>query len=456
MQIQNFTIMSNVIKLRKGLDLPLKGQAEKKVVTEIKPDVVAIKPTDFKGLTPKLTVKEGDSVKAGSPLFADKMHPDILFTSPVSGKVEKVIRGEKRKLLAVTVKADTEQKYENFKAGNPADLSAGQIKSLLLQSGLWASLIQRPYGIVANPDTTPKAVFVSGFNTAPNAADIEFTLGDQLEFIQAGIDAIAKVSGAKVHLSLCGKSFLEGCKNVEIHRFEGKHPAGNVGIQIHHISPIRKGETVWTVSPLMLAAIGKLLLNGKLDLSRLVALTGPDIPQNCYVKGIAGMKVKELGKLLWVWKADTRFVSGDALSGTSIGEDGFLGFRDDQFTFLLEGDYNEMFGWANPIRSKQFSASHAYFSWLCPRKRYKIDTNLHGGVRAFMFNTVYTDVLPMHIFPVHLCKACMAGDIDKMEKYGIYEVLPEDLATCEFVCPSKIEWQDAIRSGIDLMLKEMV
>lgn len=448
--------MSNIIKLRKGLTVPIKGTAEKKVVTEIKPDIVALKPTDFKGLVPKLLVKAGDTVKAGSPLFADKMHSDILFTSPVSGTVDKVVRGAKRKLLAVTVKADAEQKYEDFGAGKPADMSAEQIKSLLLRSGLWASIIQRPYGILANPDVCPKAVFVSGFNTAPNAADTEYVLEGQLEYVQAGIDAIKKVSGAPVHLSICGKSMFENCKNVELHRFEGKHPAGNVGIQIHHISPIRKGETVWTVSPLMLAAIGKLLLTGKLDLTRLVALTGPDIPQNCYVKGIAGMKVKELGKLLWVWKADTRFVSGDALSGTDIGEDGFLGFRDNQLSFILEGDYNEMFGWANPIRSKQFSASKAYLSWLCPKKQYKMDTNLHGGVRAFMFNTVYTDVLPMHIFPVHLCKACMAGDIDKMEKYGIYEVLPEDLATCEFVCPSKIDWQAAIESGIDLMLKEMV
>lgn len=448
--------MSNIIKLRKGLDLPLKGEAQKKVVMEITPDIVAMKPTDFKGLVPRLLVKEGDTVKAGSPLFADKMHPDILFTSPVGGTVHKVVRGDKRKLLAVLVKADAGQKAEDFGKCNPTETSAEQLKALLLKSGLWASIIQRPYGIVANPDIQPKAVFISGFNTAPLAPDYDYVLEGQLEYIQAGIDAIAKVSGAKVHLSICGSTMLEGCRNVELHRFEGKHPAGNVGVQIHHISPILKGETVWTVSPLMLAAMGKLLLTGKLDLTRLVAVTGYDVMQNGYVKGIAGMAVRDLGKMLWVEKSDTRFVSGDALAGTGIGPDGFLGFFDNQFTLILEGRYNEMFGWADPIRSKQFSASHAYLSWLCPKKKYKMDTNTHGGVRAFMFNTVYTDVLPMHIFPVHLCKACMAGDIDKMERYGIYEVLPEDLATCEFVCPSKIEWQDTISKGIDLMLKEMV
>lgn len=448
--------MSKTIKLKKGLNLPLKGEAQKKVIAEIKPGIVALKPTDFKGLVPRLLVKEGDIVKAGSPLFADKMHPDILFTSPVSGTVAQVVRGDKRKLLAVTVKADEEQKYEDFGKAKVADLSAEQVRSLLLRSGLWASIVQRPYGIVANPDVTPKAVFISGFNTAPNAADTEYVLDGQWDYVQAGIDAIAKVSGATVHLSICGESKMAECKNVQLHRFEGKHPAGNVGIQIHNIDPILKGETVWTVSPLMLAAIGKLLETGKLDLTRLVALTGPDLPGTGYIKGIAGMAVKDLGNLLWAWKKDTRFVSGDALGGTSIGEDGFLGFFDNQFTCLLEGDYNEMFGWANPIRSKQFSASRAYFSWLCPNKRYKMDTNVHGGVRAFMFNNVYSDVLPMHIFPVYLCKACMAGDIEKMEKYGIYEVLPEDLATCEFVCPSKIEWQAAIEDGINLMLKEMV
>lgn len=449
--------MSNNIKLRKGLDLPLKGAAEKTVLMEVTPDVVALKPTDFKGLVPRLLVKEGDSVKVGTPLFADKMCPEIQFTSPVSGTVQSVVRGEKRKLLAVTVKSDGKMDAEDFGAIKLESASADEIKTQLLKSGLWAGIIQRPYGIVAKPDATPKAIFISGFNTAPNAASTSFALQGQEKYLQAGVDALSRMAGVPVHVSLCAKcgknSPLAGLNGVSFHYFEGKHPAGNVGIQIHHISPIRKGETVWTVSPVMLAAIGKLIAEGKVDMTRVVAVTGPKAEKCGYVKATAGMAVSDIEALLS--KDNVRIISGDVLSGTNIGSEGFLGFYDNQISAIAEGDYYEMFGWMNPIRSKQFSASRSYFSWLCPRKKYNMDTNIHGGVRAFMFNNVYGDVLPMHIFPVYLCKACMASDIDKMEKYGIYEVLPEDLATCEFVCPSKIEWQSCIAEGIDLMLKEM-
>ncbi len=449
--------MSNIIKLKQGLDLPLEGAAEKKVLMEVKADTVALKPTDFKGLVPKLLVKEGDAVKAGSPLFADKMCPEILFTSPVSGTVQSVVRGEKRKLLAVTVKADSEQNYEDFGASSVDSLSAEQIKALLLKSGLWASLIQRPYGIVANPAITPKAVFVSGFTTSPCGASVCFTMKGETDNMQIGVDALAKMTGVKVHVSLSdkchGKSALEGLKNVEHHTFNLQHPSGNVGIQIHHISPIHKGENVWTISPVALAAIGKLISTGKLDLTRLVAVTGPKAAQPGYVKAIAGMPMSAIASL--VEAGNVRVISGDVLSGTNVGAEGYLGYFDTQVSLIEEGDYFEMFGWINPIRSKQFSASRSYFSWLCPKKKYAMDTNIHGGVRAFMFNNIYSDVLPMHLFPVYLAKACLAGDIDKMEQYGIYQVLPEDLALCEYVCPSKIDWQDIISKGIDLMLKEM-
>ena len=449
--------MSNTIKLKKGLNLPLKGEAEKKVLMEIKPDVIALKPTDFKGLVPKLLVKEGDTVKAGTPLFADKMCQDILFTSPVSGTVQNVVRGDKRKLLAVLVKADGNQVSEDFGENKLAEMSADQIKALLLKSGLWGSIIQRPYGIVAKPDAKPKAIFVSAFSTAPNAADVDFVTEADAAFIQTGISAIKKMTGVAVHLSFSADSYskspLHHMDDVIMHVFEGKHPAGNLGVQIHHISPILKGETVWTISPIALAAIGKLFATGKLDLTRLVAITGSEAKQCAYVKAIAGMSVKSIESLINT--ENVRIISGDVLSGENIGADGYLGFFDNQISVIKEGNYNEMFGWMNPIRSKQFSTSHAYFSWMCPGKKYDMDTNIHGGVRAFMFNNVYSDVLPMHIFPVYLCKACIAGDIDKMEKFGIYEVLPEDLATCEFVCPSKIDWQAIIAEGIDLMLKEM-
>lgn len=449
--------MSDTIKLKKGLDLPLKGKAEKEVVMEVVPDLVALKPTDFKGLVPRLTVKEGDPVKAGSPLFCDKSDQNILFTSPVSGTVQSIVRGDKRKLLAVVVKADPKPEYVDFGTLDLKSCSASDIRDLMLRSGLWAAMIQRPYGIVPRTDAAPKAVFVSAFNTAPNAADTEYTLAGREADIQKGINAISKMAGVPVHVgidaALGGKSIFASLKGVSLHAFQGRHPAGNVGVQIHHISPILKGETVWTVSPLFLAALGSLVSTGRLDLSRLVALTGDGAAKNAYVKTVPGMAVASIASL--VKEGKQRIISGNVLCGTAVGADGYFGFFDDQISVVAEGDYKEMLGWANPVRSKLFSNSRAYFSWLCPKKRYAMDTNVHGGVRAFMFNTLYSDVLPMHIFPVYLCKACMAQDIDKMERYGIYEVLPEDLATCEFVCPSKIEWQKVIGEGIDLMLKEM-
>ncbi len=450
--------MFETIKLKKGLNLPLKGQADKAVLMEVTPGLVALKPTDFKGLVPKLLVKEGDTVKAGSPLFADKMDQRILFTSPVSGKVQSIVRGEKRKLLAVVVKADAQQVYENFPEHDLEAMSGEQIKDLLMKTGLWASMIQRPYGIVPKADAKPKAIFISAFDTAPNAPDMQYVLGDCAADIQRGITALKKMTGVAVHLCLEAATYscnpLHRMDDVVLHVFEGPHPTGNVGVQIHHVSPIVKGETVWTISPVFLAAIGKLLSSGKLDLTRLVVVTGSCSNKSGYVRMLPGTCMSELTEVLGNTDG-VRVVSGNVLTGTAIGVDGYLGYFDNQISLLQEGDYREMFGWANPIRSKLYSYSKAYLSWLCPRKKYGMDTNVHGGVRAFMFNKVYSDVLPMYIFPVFLCKACMTKDIDAMEKYGIYEVLPEDLATCEFVCPSKVEWQKAIGEGIDLMLKEM-
>lgn len=447
--------MSKLIKLKKGLDLPLEGAPAKTVLAETHPELVALKPTDFKGLVPKLLVKEGDIVKVGTPLFADKTCQDILFTSPVAGAVQSVVRGEKRKLLAVVVKTSGVQESEEFAAND--NLSAEQIKALLLRSGLWASLIQRPYGVVANPAVTPKAIFVSGFTTSPCGASVCYTLKGQTEYLQAGVNALAKMTGAPIHVSLSdkchGKSALESLVNVEHHTFNLQHPTGNVGIQIHHICPIRKGETVWTVAPAYLAAIGKLVKDGVLDFSRLVAVGGPMAKTTGYVKTVPGACANVISE--YVAEGNVRIISGDVLSGENIGAEGYLGFHDTQFSLVEEGDYYEMFGWMNPLRCNLHSNSHAYLSSLLKKKKFAMDTNLHGGVRPFMFNNLYSDVLPMHLFPVYLAKACLAKDIDKMEQYGIYEVLPEDLALCEYVCPSKIEWQQIISDGIDLMLKEM-
>ena len=451
--------MSNNIDLKRGLDIPISGTAVQKTRKVIKPDVVAVKPTDFRGLMPRLLVREGDKVMAGSPVLADKKSPEILFASPVSGTVAEIVRGEKRKLLEVRIKADETQEYVDFGARKVSGLSADEIKDALLKSGLWPAFIQRPYGIIANPEIRPKAIFVSAFSTAPLAACAEYVFKDEMENIQTAVNAIAKLTDGGVHVSLNSENYsgtpFHKLENVTFHVFSGKHPAGNVGVQIHHISPILKGETVWTVSPLMLAAIGKLFNTGKYDLSRLVAVSGPEANDPCYVQGIAGMPMESIADFCKDGKSSVRFISGDVLTGKNVGGQGFLGFHDNQVTLIEEGNHYEMLGWAKPFRTSLFSFSHTYFSWLTPGKKYDMDTNLHGGPRAFVMSDVYGKVLPMDIYPVYLIKACLAGDIDKMEKFGIYEVLEEDLALCEYVCPSKIEIQSILSDGIDLMMKEM-
>ena len=447
--------MSKTIVLKKGLNLPITGCAEKRLSKTLVSEVVAVQPGDFKGLLPRLLVKEGDSVLAGSPVFSDKNNPDILITAPASGTVKAIVRGEKRKLLAVLIQTDAEQKYAAFDVKNPADADA--VKKALLASGLWPWLIQRPYGILANPALTPKGIFVSAFNSTPGAADADFAFETEIPAIQAGIDALAKI--AEVHVSFNAKTYansplakLQATK----HFFEGKCPAGNVGVQISHISPIKKDETVWTISLQGLAAVGKLFTKGRYDVRRMVAVSGPMAIQPAYVNALPGTPMTAL-KAFYSTNEDTvRVVSGDVLSGKTVGVEGYLGYFDNTVTLIKEGTEKEYFGWARPLRWNQYSTDHTYFSWLTPWRKYDMDTNLHGGPRAFvMSDEYYAKVLPMDIFPLYLIKACIAGDIEKMEQFGIYEVLPEDLAVCEFVDPSKNYIQDIIAKGIDLMLKEM-
>ena len=319
--------MSNNIYLKNGLDLPINGKAAQNTKKVIVPDVVAVKPTDFRGLVPKLLVREGDKVLAGTPVLADKMSQNILFASPVSGTVAEVVRGEKRKLLEVRIKADATQEYVDFGVKKVAEMTAEQVKEALLAAGLWPALTQRPYGIIANPETKPKAIFVSAFTTAPLAANPEFALGADLDNIQTAINALSKLTDGGVHLSLNSDNFsgspFHKLENVIMHTFTGKHPAGNVGVQIHHISPIRKGETVWTVSLLILAAIGKLFNTGRYDVRRKIAVTGPKAIEPAYVEGYPGISIKDI-KDFYNESDNLRFVSGDVLTGTNIGAEGFL------------------------------------------------------------------------------------------------------------------------------------
>ena len=450
--------MSKDFVLKKGLDIPVEGEAELRVSKTTAPGIVAVEPTVFKGFLPRLLVKEGDPVLCGSPVMADKKNPDILLASPVSGTVREIVRGEKRKLLCVLVESDGKRQCVDFGVREASGLDDAQVRDALLRSGLWPWLVQRPYGIVADPAVRPRDIFISAFSTAPLAADAAFCFGKDAAAAQAGVDALSKLTDGKVHVSIPADGpespfpSLTGC---ELHRFSGKHPAGNVGVQISHIAPIRKGDTVWTVSPAGLVAIGKLFTTGRYDVARKVAVTGPMAFAPAYIEAVPGMPMREIASFCGNSEG-LRVVSGDILSGRTVGREGYLGFFDNQITLVREGTDQELLGWIRPLRFNQFSADRSYFSWLLPKKKYAMDTNLHGGPRAFLMNDgYYARVLPMDIYPVFLAKACLAGEIEKMERFGIYEVLPEDLATCEFVDPSKNNIQDMIEKGIDLMLKEM-
>ena len=452
--------MSKTIVLKKGLNIPVSGEAALRVSKTIAPGIVAVCPTDFKGFLPRLLVKEGDPVLCGSPVMADKKNADILLASPVSGTVKEIVRGDKRKLLALLIEADGKRQCVDFGVKDAAALDGTQVREALLASGLWPFLVQRPYGILADPGATPRDIFVSTFSSAPLAPDSKFCFAADIHDIQAGVCALSKLTSGKVHLGLdagAADSPFAGIRQAELHRFAGKHPVGNVGVQISHIAPIRKEDIVWTVSLAGVAAIGKLFTTGRYDVRRKVAVTGPMAIEPAYVDALPGTPMKQL-TAFWgnTDPEEIRIVSGDILSGRSVGTDGYLGFFDNQVTLLREGTDKELLGWIRPFRFNQFSTDRSYFSWLLPKKKYAMDTNLHGGARAFLMNDgYYAKVLPMDIYPVFLAKACLAGEIENMEKYGIYEVLPEDLATCEFVDPSKNNIQDMIEQGINLMLKEM-
>jgi len=446
--------MSNTIRIKKGLDIKLRGKAEPIVKNSGFSATYAIKPSDFKGLVPKLSVKADDIVKAGTPLIYDKYNPAVQFVSPVSGKVVNINRGDHRKILEIIVEADNKNESVDFLVSGWKTSDRESIIKTLLDSGLWPYFIQRPFGIIAKPTDTPRDIFVSGFDSAPLAPDFDFIIGNETSAFQTGLDVLAKLTSGKLFLGLRAGSKLAEMKGVEVTYFEGPHPAGNVGIQIHHLKPINKGEAVWTLTPQAVLFIGRLFTNGKVDFSETIALSGSEVNEPCYLKTIAGAEIASLVGGKTKREVKERIISGNVLTGTKCDSNGYLGFYHNQITVIPEGDNYEFVGWAMP-RFDKFSVSRAYFSWLTPGKTYRADANLNGEERAYVMTGQYEKVLPMEILPVHLIKSIMADDIDKMEQLGIYEVIEEDLALCEFVCTSKIEVQQILRKGIDLVVKEL-
>jgi len=450
--------MSNDIRIKKGLDIKLNGEAEKTVEQAIISNYSTIRPEDFHGVTPKLVAKEGTLVKAGSTLFFDKSQETVKFSSPVSGKVVEVLRGPKRRIDAIKIEADKTQTFEDFgkfdiDASKPED-----IKAHLLASGCWPFVKQRPYDVIANPEKSPKAIFISGYASAPLAADLDFTLQGKESELQAAVSALGKLTEGKVHVSV-GKnanSPLAGLNGVILHKVSGPHPSGNVGTQINKIDPINKGEVVWTVSPQDLVIIGELLLTGNFNAERIVALVGSSVEKPRYFKTIAGSEIATIVYDKGVSKdGNDRIISGNVLSGKQIQTDGNLDYYSNVVSIIPEGDDYELFGWTKPVFNKVSTSRALTFSWLNPKKKYDLNTNTNGEHRAFVTTGTYEKVFPLDIFPMQILKACMYQDLDEMEALGMYEVAPEDFALTEFVCVSKQPHQKIIRQGLDLMLKEI-
>ncbi len=445
------------IKIRQGLDIPLKGQVSKTDLVSYSSKIFAVQPTDFRLMKPRLMVNEGDIVQCGSPVVQNKLDERMMLVSPVSGTVRKIVRGAKRKLLRVEIESDGNQNSIDFGVIDPASSTREKLTENLLKSGMWTFIRQRPYGIIANPEDHPRDIFITGFDSAPLAPDANVLIEGKQKEIQTAINALKLFTKGDIHLSLHKKKnnfeLYSNLKDIKLHTFSGPHPAGNVGVQIHHIAPINKGEVIWTLKLQDLITIGAFLMTGKADFTRRLVLAGSELIAGGYFETIAGVQISDLLKDK-LKQDNVRVISGDVLTGTAIEKDGFLGFYHNMISVIPQGDYYEFMGWAAP-GFKKYSVSRTFFSWLTPKKKYVLDTNYHGGPRPFVVSGQYEKVFPFNIYPVQLLKSCIIEDIDLMEQLGIYEVTEEDFALCEYVCTSKIESQSVIRDGIDLMIKEL-
>ena len=452
--------MSNVIKLRKGLDIHLQGKAAETKLTLKSNGHYALVPDDFEGVTPKVVVREGDTVQAGDALFVNKLHHEVRFASPVSGRVTAVERGERRKVLCIRVDADAEQQYVDFGKKDPMKMDGKAVVDTLLEAGIFGYINQLPYAISTDPETKPKAIFVSALRDKPLAASFDFEVKGQEQDFVTGLQALSKI--AKTYLGLgiqpdfhaeLQKLGVE--KLVELTVFDGPCPAGNVGVQVNNISPVNKGEVVWTIGdPTVVLFIGRLFNTGRVNLTRTVALCGSEVKKPCYVDMLVGQELNTLLSNSYDASHHVRIINGNVLTGRQTTKDGYLGAHSSEITVIPEGDdADEMLGWIMP-RLKQFSVNRSYFSWLCGKKEYALDARVKGGERHIIMSGEYDRVLPMDIYGEYLIKAIITGDIDRQEQLGIYEVSPEDFALAEFVDSSKLELQRIVREGLNLLRKE--
>lgn len=450
--------MSNDIRIKKGLDIKLKGEAEKTSEKAVISNFYALRPEDFHGVIPKLISRVGTKVKAGEPVFYNKADEGVKFVSPVSGEIIEIARGEKRKILSIKIQADKTQTYQQNEILNLEKATSDEIKALLLSSGCWPFIKQRPYDIIAKPEREPKAIFISAYASAPLVADYDFTLQGKEAELQAAVTALGKLTKGSVHVSV-GKnsnSPMAGLSGITLHKVSGPHPSGNVGTQINKIDPVNKGETVWTINPQDLVIIGELLLTGKFNAERVVALAGSSIEKPRYFVTKLGCEIATMIYDKGIEKdAHVRIISGNILSGKKVEPDGYLDYYSNTITVIPEGDDYELFGWTAPVFNKISTSRALTFSWLFPNKKYDLNTNTNGEHRAFVVTGNYEEVFPFDMYPMQILKACMYTDLDEMEALGMYEVAPEDFALTEFICVSKQPHQEIIRKGLDVMIKEI-
>lgn len=442
------------VNIKKGLKLNLKGEAENSIEQAQKTKTVALRPSNFHSLVPKMVLKEGAKMKAGDEVLFSKYSDKTRIVSPVSGTLKEIKRGAKRKILEIIIEADDEIQYKDFGVLNPLEADSPAVRDRIFSTGLGIFLNQRPYDIPANAKDTPKAIYISAYDTSPLTASFEVILKDKIDFFQNGINALTKLTGGSVYLGVDKESasFLKDIDNVELISISGPHPAGNVGTLIHETQPMNRGEVVWTIRPEDVAIIGEQFKTGKYNAERTVAVTGQAANNRKYFKTLIGA---EVSSILKDFEPNSRIISGSVLTGEKVESDGYLNYFSNTLTVIPEGDKHRMFGWVPFKDNNIHSAAKTSLSWLFPKKKYEVNTNLNGEERALVVTGEMEEVMPLDILPMQLLKACMAGDIEKMENLGIYEVIPEDFALVEYTNTSKIEAQEIIRNGLDIMLTEV-
>jgi len=445
------------IRTRRGANIKIKGEAEKILANAPHSNTFAIHPDDFFNLIPKLFVKEGDAVKRGTPVLYSKENPEIQVVSPVAGTVDQIVRGPKRKIEKIIIKGAAKQEAEKLEFGNLNSLTAEDIKAILLKSGAWSFIEQRPYGVIADPKAKPKALYVSMVNTAPLQVDYGFILKNKKDAFQAGLNVLAKLMEQPVNLgiSVFEKQDYESLENCSLYTIDGPHPAGNVSVHIHKLDPLNPNEKVWVVRPEDVANIGTLFTEKSFAANRTVAVAGNVLDNPLYIATTIGAEVAPLIERVALQSDNVRIINGDVFTGTTTHQEGHLGYLNNLLSVIPEGNQYRMFGWLPFVDNAIPSLSKTSFSWLLGSKGYEVNTNLNGEERALVVTGEMEKLMPMELYPMQLLKACLAEDIEKMEALGIYEVVPEDFGLIDFANTSKIEAQQIIRDAIALMIKEV-